>query len=70
MKQHGSKILLLHYRFTPPDLILRFAQGIRLRPIAAYYAARTLHDTRIEHDVMFHNPNLGFTLWTTHLNLP
>jgi hypothetical protein len=43
---------------------------VELRPVAAYYAPRTLYHGEIEGYHMIHDTDLGLTFWTVHTSLP
>ena len=64
-----SGIFSSHCNFILPYVGFSNIRLVRLRQVAADYTARTLHDTEIKYDLMFHDSNLGLTLWTPHTNL-
>ncbi len=49
-----------------PDLLMAVMLGVRLSPVTADYAARTLHNSEIKNNLMLHNSNMGLTLWAAH----
>ena len=56
----------LHPGMDIPDLLMAVTLGVRLSPVTADYAARTLHNSEIKNNLMLHNSNMGLTLWAAH----
>ena len=57
---------MLHFWADLSELVMPVTLGVRLSPVAADYAARTLHNSEIKNDFVLHHSNVGLTLRTVH----